>query len=724
MSQANPKTTPVPPPPAESQSERWLKYGTNVAVASIAVVVIALLLVWLSGKYNNRLDTTAAGLYSLKPQTLNVIRNNSQPIKIVSLYTRVQPERSALDEETEREVDRAQVVADLLEEYQEKGKNISVETIDPAMQSAKVDQLIEEVIRTSGAELQKYKDVVNAFPQTYEKIAAIAKEQRERVQGPLSKLEDITDPELAQSIMLLGPSIQGVPKNLERIKEGMDKRLKQKIPDYKGAVDAIGDNLSGLSQILDSIIESFRRLKDDAKLPADLRKYMADNLPRYEEMKKLADDLDKQIKGLGELKLDQLKESLRQPNNILVMGASEWRVLPIDKVWQVPEDTRGFTPEGKLKPRFAGEQQVTGAIISLTSKAKTKVAFIRPGGPPLASADPFRGSGPLSRLASRLRDYNFEVVEKDITGMWEMQARMQGGFAAPEPPEDQIKDAIWVVINFPSQRGPMPGGGDIANKLASHLKAGGSALILSLPNADNLSVALDEWGVKLRTDAVAVHEAVKPGAARASDFIEEALRMPYLFSVKEYGDHPIAKAVNSLEGILIAANPVQIVTKSGYTATPLVPIPQTLKSWGETDLDKLLRDESGPGTAEFDPVTDIPAPIYCGAVVEKQGGGRLVVIGSAQMPMNDIVRLADPELARQGIYVSRFPANIELAINSVFHLAKMDHMMALSPAAMEVPRLKEIPRGALNFWRIGVLLVLLPLAVVASGVGVYLKRRD
>ena len=51
-------------------------------------------------------------------------------------------------------------------------------------------------------------------------------------------------------------------------------------------------------------------------------------------------------------------------------------------------------------------------------------------------------------------------------------------------------------------------------------------------------------------------------------------------------------------------------------------------------------------------------------------------------------------------------------------------MIALSPAALQVSRIADMSPAALGFWRIGVLLVLLPLAVLLGGVGVYLSRRD
>ena len=724
MSQDNPRTTPVAPPP-ESQSERWLKYGTNVVVASVAVVAIALLLVWLSGKYNNRLDTTAAGLYSLKPQTLNVIRNNSQPIKIVSLYTSARDERESYEEERARgEIDRGQVVADLLEEYKEKGNNIQVEVIDPATQSSKVDQLIEEVTRTSGPEVQKYKAVMEAFPKAYEKIEAVANEQAQKMREMGAKIESVEDINLVMALNETFQTVARFPAALKALKEDADRQLKQRIPDYRGAVDRLRLGISPLSQRLEGILNNFKQYRDDPKIPEPVRTYMTAATPRFEEMKKLSDNLDKQIKELGELKLDQLKQSLKEPNTILVMGASEWRVLPADKVWQVPADSRGFSAEGKRKPRFAGEQQVTGAIISLTGKAKPKVAIVRGGGPPWASRG-FR-SGPLSILAGRLGDYNFDVVEKDITGMWEMQARMQGGFAPPEPSEDEIKDAVWIVVNLPSQRGPMPSAGALGTKLADHLKRGGSALVLSVPEAEDLSPALKEWGVELRTNAVAVHEPIKPGPAGSTDPLEDILRLPFFFTVREYGEHTITKPVNSLEGVLIECIPVETRVTPGYTAARIIPIPQTLRTWGETSLDKLRGDPETGGGSEvvYDKNLDLSPPLYGGAAVEKQGGGRLVAIGSLSMPTNQVVSFEDPVLARKDIYALRFPANLELTLNSVFWLAKMEHLIALSPSAMEVPRLREIPTGALNFWRIGVLLVLLPLAVVLSGVGVFLKRRD
>jgi hypothetical protein len=113
-----------------------------------------------------------------------------------------------------------------------------------------------------------------------------------------------------------------------------------------------------------------------------------------------------------------------------------------------------------------------------------------------------------------------------------------------------------------------------------------------------------------------------------------------------------------------------------------------------------------------------------GVAAEKQGGGRLVVFGGFQSFINDVFAIPDADLARKGYPVARFPGNGELFANSVFWLAKMDTMIAISPAAMEVSRIKDMSEGTLGFWRWGFLVVGLPLAVVVAGAMVYMGRRD
>ncbi|HEX2973717.1 MAG TPA: Gldg family protein [Tepidisphaeraceae bacterium] len=714
-------------PKPQTQKQRWMKYGANVAAVSLIVVVLAVLVIWLGQITNRRLDLTRSRLYSLKPQTLNVIQNNSVPIKIISLYTRAKPQQldsDEIEEEDAAPVDRVQPVADLLEEYKRKGKNIDIETIDPVEQPTKVDQLIEEVTWKYGGEVKKYKAVMDDYPAIYDQLSKLAASESDKVRA--LPLKQITSQDLAVTVVVTIATVQNLPKYLDDTQKAVDKALKQRPPDYKGAVETLDRDMAELLLNLGKIIEDFGRYKEDAKVPQPIRAYMAESLPRYEQLKKLAQDLTKRISELGKLKLDDLKQSLKAKNTILVMGPDDMRVLPFDRVWERPDELRFFSPDGKVKRRFAGERQVTSALLALTNKGKSRVVFVRPGSAPLTNPGipGFQAPGYLAAVAERLREYNFEVLEKDLSGMFAMQSQMQGLPTPPEPTDEEMKNAVWIVLDIPAGRSPMGPPPAIAPKLAAHLKAGGSALVLALPQADDLAAALNDWGVKIRPDILAVHEPIKSQNTQVADVIEDVQRHPYIFVVNDYGDHPLAKPLKSLDGLILPMLVVETSPKPGYKTTPLLPVPQALKIWGESDLESALSEkpiEYNPPTGA-DKFGDLPAPLYAGAVVEKEdGAGRLVVIGSLQFASNQLVNFPDLRLQRP---VARFPGNSELFCNSVLWLSKMEPMLAISSTAMEVSRIRDMTPATLQFWRVGVLLIALPSLVIIAGIVTYFARRD
>src|SRR6185437_11844132 len=98
----------------ESQHQRWVKYGANVVVASIVVILLAGLIVYFAQRTGLRKDTTATGAYSLKPQTLNILKDVKNKTKIVSLYR----DEIRSDKGGMKKSPYVEPVADLLEEYQ------------------------------------------------------------------------------------------------------------------------------------------------------------------------------------------------------------------------------------------------------------------------------------------------------------------------------------------------------------------------------------------------------------------------------------------------------------------------------------------------------------------------------------------------------------------------------------------------------------------------------
>ena len=144
----------------ESQHERWLKYGANVVVASIVVILLAGLIVYFAQRTGRRIDTTENRAYSLKPQTLNILKDVKSKTKIVSLYR----DEIRNDKGGMKKSPYVEPVADLLEEYQRHSNNIETDVIDPVQNNAKVEALISEVAGKYGGEVKKYQKVIDDYP--------------------------------------------------------------------------------------------------------------------------------------------------------------------------------------------------------------------------------------------------------------------------------------------------------------------------------------------------------------------------------------------------------------------------------------------------------------------------------------------------------------------------------------------------------------------------------
>jgi hypothetical protein len=81
-------------------------------------------------------------------------------------------------------------------------------------------------------------------------------------------------------------------------------------------------------------------------------------------------------------------------------------------------------------------------------------------------------------------------------------------------------------------------------------------------------------------------------------------------------------------------------------------------------------------------------------------------------------------LEKHGLNVARLPGNGEFFVDSVLWLAHRDSLLAISPLALQVARLRDMSPAMLNLLRIGVLTAGLPAAVVVIGLMVYVRRKD
>ncbi|HWE93680.1 MAG TPA: Gldg family protein [Tepidisphaeraceae bacterium] len=819
MSEANKEkaTTATLPPPPEDQSQRWMKYGANVVLATVIVIVLAGFVIWLAQAQDLKLfghrfslrarpDLTSNASNSLKPQTEAVVKDLPEKITLVSLYPKLKQEERGQKEDTYERV------LNILEQYRSRNPDkVQVEAIDPITEPAKLDAWIGRLKRDYGQNVSAYEELLRGFPKTLEQIRAVAKAEDNEtsklsqgdIEASLGKLPQEQQEKLVNTVNGAISTVRTFPQILDAINENIKTELDKKIPDYAAGRDMLVSFLGQFSARNRLVSERLAQLRDDKATPPAIAAYAKNAIPGFDEMKRIADETTAKAKALGKLKLEEVRRKLipaddteAPPPAIVVMGKEDIRVIDFDSVWKSGDST-GLIGASSEKPRlrFAGEQQITTAMLALSQAKKTKVAFVRDGGPP--PTDPRNGPAGLSDLADRLRSYNFEVLDKDISGQWarqQMQQAMQMGMPpSPEPPDDELKDAVWVVFpGTPSmETGPSP---MLALKLKQHLepddkgkdlttdgkdptlvrsaarkftaddkgdtleiaatgawKAGkykvtdvredaavldsapapagatggqweaapGSAMCLMNVNSDELSSVLRGYGVEVKTNRIAVHEPIESASGAADDFIETARRSPAIFVIDQYGDHPITTPLNSLDGVFPPMIPVTKVNAPGANVTLILPVPQQPPSWA-TDLESL---QNG-GKIKFNPEKDTKGPLWAGAAAEKKGAGKLVVIGSRSWVANNIVRFPDQRLQKQRLDVARFPGNGELFTNSVFWLANQESMIALSPSAMDTSRIAAMSPGALTFWRVGILLIGLPVAALLCGLFVYQSRRD
>ena len=870
--------TDSPKPAPESQSQRRIKYGANVLVTAVIVVLLAGFLTYIAQRQNWRKDTTAAGLYSLKPQTISILdtleprlrlqkvqavidgdvtrvidqvqaytdapaapappppaaqpapdlapaakalsdklattkvttrdglrasnpdpaklteqlrkdledaaarassaltsnptqkhaddvrkaiatiqsaadglKNFSPRMKIVGLFTKAKNDENQKvveDVENKPEV-RYQQVADLLSEYAQKsGGKIAVDMIDPTNEPERLAQLFKEVQEKFGNNVQKHRDVLDAYSATVKDLDATIKQQR----TALAALPKVEDPQLARFLDQVGGTFDRFGAELKKADERVKEQLGLVVPDYAGATGAVQAFMTIMQALSGQVASEFVKVAADAKTPPEVKKFVEAAIPRFNSMKTASEGLLTKAADLPALKqFDELRNN--KSNSIAVIAETDLKAIPMESIYPTDEMSRGMG-EGKVKPRFAGEQQVSAAVVRLTSREKKKVAFVRSGSFPLTDfrsqiAAQQTGRPSYFNMAQRLRDLDVEVLEKDVSGMWAMQQMQQrrGMPPEPEPSDEDLKDAVWVVPMLPvdPQEAMMnPASGQLATKVRDHLRVGGSAMILvAYPRVQKLDFLKEDYGLDVAVDHIAVHDKIEAAGARASDRAGDWQRQSAVFIFTDYGRHPVTDAVRSLDGLMVPLVPVRQLDRGlmdenarkalveklkDLTVTMLLPIPETPRAWAESDFESAARNNVtyDPKPAKPDALADFPAPFFGGAAIaSKNGDQRIMVLGSAIFPSDGYVGIPDEEVERtQGRSVPRFPGNAELFTNSAYWLLKMDPLIAISPSAMQIARIDpQMSDARRSLWRI-ILIAGLPALVLAAGTLVYLKRRD
>ncbi|HJZ13045.1 MAG TPA: GldG family protein, partial [Acidobacteriota bacterium] len=315
------------------------------------------------------------------------------------------------------------------------------------------------------------------------------------------------------------------------------------------------------------------------------------------------------------------------------------------------------------------EEDLTNAVLRVTSKKETVVYFLQGHGEP-ATTD--MEVGGYSSIVDELKKINYNIKElKDFA-------------AKPKVPEDCT---VLVIIN-PRANFLDPE----INGIKEYLAAGGRALILDDPQADaSLANILNDYGVTRENDIVVDDQNYLPTTSAAVPLIvpKSGTSVTKEFNFAMF--FPASRSLSYKEG---EGN------KVSYTAVA----ESAETSWGETDKQR----------AEFEEDKDKKGPLTVGLLVTKPVEGekkrseetRLAVFGDADFVRNAYVNI---------------PGNGRILINSVAWLSEQENLIHLPPKN-ERSDVMMLSSSQLK-WIAILMMLILPGAVLTTGISIWLRRK-
>jgi len=318
------------------------------------------------------------------------------------------------------------------------------------------------------------------------------------------------------------------------------------------------------------------------------------------------------------------------------------------------------------------EEEVTGAMIRALKEGDRTVCFVS-------------GSGEHNTEDSDRSGYS---GAKEATEKNNYKTRVISLLEKPEVPGD----CTIVVVAGPRFDYVAP----VINALKTYVEAGGKALFLVDPpvqlGKDNVSEnaplvdLLASWGVTLNKDLVLDFSGVGQlfGASEV---------MPLATS---YESHPIVREMKGTATAFPLARSLDTKTSDKATSEKLF----------STSANSAATSNLTSAEISVDPEKDKKGPLTLGAAGTVNNKGRFVVVGSSGWVANSALG---------------FQGNRDLYLNMLNWLSADEDLISIRPKDPEDRRLSLTRQQTNNIFYLSV--VLLPLAAILSGIGVWWRRR-
>jgi hypothetical protein len=687
--------------------DRRFTYGANVAVLILAVLVIVVLLNWLAAikvrqwGISARFDLTATRKYTLSPQTRKVLTSLDDPVRIVTLFA-----GGAADAQTARRISDFRELLDEYE-YRSSGK-VEVEHLDAVSDIAAYEQLAAELRLRYRDEIGPVEKAIDSAVVTLKQIDAFAAERGGwfKTRQPILAGR-IDDPGLRQFFNQVAGLVPELPKMLEledRL-ERIDDMLAQPLPDYQSTKQTAREPLTTLRDgLLKPGITGFVEIAKAPDAPADLKQFCNEARQVFDQLSKQVDAAIESLDAAAAVEYDATRRNIREADSAVVMAEGGLTVIRLDDVYTAPIASAegGDSPE----QRFRGEEAVTGAVISLTLEVKPLVVFVIGQQPAVGP------QGAYTHVAERLTNMNFEVTEWAPAGRQTQFGPMP---PQPRPEPEEGQPAVWVFVPSPPPDPRMPynpAKQQIDRAFNTLVDQGANVLVfmelspmVRFGQPDAMATLIGErFGVNVDLGTQIITSVVT-GDGRE-------IAAPQIDLSNWPTEHPISAAIQGQPGVLLNAVPMTAEPTEGVETWPLIRTSED--AWGETDAG-MTRNPKREADEQS-------GPLVAGITIQK-GEQRAVVIGDAYFANDQVTQYGPVDFFTGRTISVTYPANAELFTNSVYWLSGMDQLIATGARTQDVRRFEPISdaqRTAL-WW---IVLAGLPVLTLASGVGVWLIRRQ
>ena len=718
-----------PKKPVAHPRRRRVLFAINTALAALVALAVVVAINFVAYRQFMRFDFTELGVYSLSPQTRQVLDDLDAEHEIVTLFS------------TDFMTAGRQRVRDLIDEYDRRSPQITVTHIDPNVDIARFDAFAARVRDRYADEVEPVREAVEQARGAYTEFTRAIEPVLARLRQVLDR-DDLPAGQSLERIRGVFSVLRQAADSEEAFTEQVASALDQPLPNYRNLLSTLEGELSRINdQILPTAVQWFTQAADDEALPGEAQENL---LRAVETLEALRDPVRDATVAAREAETPEgysrLRRDLAGGGAVVVLGPAKARVIAEDEMFlqldpQMAEQMNEAI--GEVETRFLGEERLTGALVSLQLEQPPMVVFINsPRGRALGER------GRYSHVASRLESLNIDVREWSPSG----QQTPWGGMSPPQPPPQPAEGqkAVWVVLPQPPANpgNPMqPGGGgaeQVAELVSQRIDAGDSVMMMlsvqagmMLPGPDPIADLAGAWGVMPRTDRLLVHE-VNVGERRTA-------AQP-TFEVTQWPEATrVTQALGGMIGRFVAPAPVITEDVEGVTTFPLVAIGQD-RTWAIDAADitsqrDLMNQAFDPESAEDRYTVAVAAERSGSGEATEDEADAVAAEPGPRLAVFNITMWADDQLTTYGVLPgmgggpgladiagAAFPANAELFVNTTLWLSDLEELIATSPRVQKARRVEAVDDRTRAIV-VTAIVAGVPVASLLLGMGVYLVRR-